>query len=450
MAIRTVPLRRFCLGSYLSRTRNYSMYQLLNRMPFYYGWVILFATGSGMVVRNASASLTLAVFIYPMSEDLDWSRTMIAGAASLGGLLATVASPVVGWALDRFGARIILTGSVLVLGLSTMSLAWATVPVAFYVAYSIGRVIFSSPMNIGSSVVVSRWFIRRRGRATGILFLSHSVGMVTFPLLAGLIIKYRGWEDAWIVLGALVWILALGPIAGLIRQTPESVGLLPDGDQPGGVEDGTTEAAAAPEEPSWTLKEAVRTPTLWLLALATGSLYLLQSGTNIHQGAYFLDQGLGVGVSAATLSMNAVFTGAGSLFWGWVVDRVPVRYSYAGVALMMAVALALFPMADTTIEALIVASIFGMAVGGILVVPVVAYANYFGRQSLSAIRGVTEPFVSLGQAIGAVFSGVIYDVTGSYKDAFIVLAILGFATIGMLLLTRAPRRTPVVTEVGNP
>ena len=418
------------------------MYQLLNRLPFFYGWNILFAAGSSMVVRNAAASLTLAVFIFPMSEDLGWSRTLIAGAASVGGLAATVASPVVGWALDRYGARVILTGSVLVMGLSTVSLAWATVPIAFYLAYGTGRVIFSSPMNIGSSVVVSRWFVRRRGRATGILFLSHSLGMITFPLIAGLVIKYRGWEDAWIVLGVLVWVLALGPVSMLVRQSPESVGLLPDGDLPTEQDDETLAESPAGEQ-NWTLKEAMRTPTLWLLALATGSLYLLQSGTNIHQGAYFLDQGLGVGVSAATLSMNAVFTGVGSLFWGWLVDKAPVRYTYAGVALMMAVALVLFPIADTIAEALTVAAIFGMAVGGILVVPVVAYANYFGRQSLSAIRGVTEPLVSLGQAIGAVFSGIVYDVTGSYKDAFLILGILGFATIGMLLATSAPKRMDV-------
>jgi sugar phosphate permease len=271
------------------------------------------------------------------------------------------------------------------------------------------------------------------------LFLSHSLGMITFPLIAGLVIKYRGWEDAWVVLGVLVWILALGPVSMLIRQSPESVGLLPDGDPPQ-QPDGGKEAEAAAEESNWTLREAVRTPTLWLLAMATGSLFLLQSGTNIHQGAYFLDQGLGLGVSAASLSLNAVFTGVGSIFWGWLVERVPVRFTYAGVALMMAVALVLFPIADTTAEALVVASIFGAAVGGILVVPVVAYANYFGRRSLSAIRGVTEPFVSLGQAIGALFSGIIYDVTGSYKDAFLILAILGFATIAMLLATRAPSR----------
>ena len=423
------------------------MYKLVNRLPFFYGWTVLFAAGSSMVVRNSAASLTLAVFIFPMSEDLGWSRSLIAGAASLGGLVATVASPVVGWALDRYGARVILTGSVLILGLSTVSLAWATVPIAFYLAYGLGRVIFSSPLNIGPSVVVSRWFVRRRGQATGFLFLSHSLGMITFPLIAGVVIKYRGWEDAWIVLGVLVWILALGPVSMLVRQTPEEVGLLPDGDLPKPQARGA-ETPVVTEEQNWTLREAARTPTLWLLAMATGSLFLLQSGTNIHQGAYFLDQGLGVGVSAATLSLNAVFTGVGSIFWGWLVDRVPVRFTYAGVALMMAVALILFTMADTTVEALIVASIFGAAVGGILVVPVVAYANYFGRRSLSAIRGVTEPFVSLGQAIGALFSGIVYDVTGSYKDAFLVLSILGFATIAMLLATRAPVRERPGIQIG--
>ena len=322
------------------------MFSLITRLPFFYGWAILFAAGSTMVVRNSAASLTLAVFLYPMSEDLGWSRTLIAGAASFGGLLATVASPATGWALDRFGARVILTLSILVMGIATVSLAWATVPITFYLAYGIVRILFASPMNIGPSVVVSRWFVRLRGRATGILFSSHSIGMITFPFLAGLIIKYRGWEDAWIVLGALVWAIALWPVSILIRQSPESVGLLPDGDEPN-KPGNVAESPPMPEEPKWTLREAAHTPTLWLLALSTGLLFLLQSGTNIHQGAYFLDQGLGVGISAASLSLNAVFTGIGSLFWGWVVGKAPVQYSYAGVATMMATALVLFPFANT-------------------------------------------------------------------------------------------------------
>ena len=422
--------------------------RLAHRLPFYYGWVILFAAGSSMFSRNAAASLTLAVFIYPISQELGWSRTLIAGAAGLGGLVSSVASPAAGWALDRYGARLLLTLSVLVLGLSTISLAWATVPLFFYLAYGTGRVIFSSSVQIGASVVVSRWFIKQRGRATGLLFVSHSIGMVLFPLTAGFVISTWGWQQAWILLGVLVWAGALAPVSLLIRQSPEALGLRPDGEplEPPDLIEEHAGSRARPEEPGWTLRQASRTPTLWLLALATGSLFLLQAGTNIHQGAYFIDQGLGVAISTVSISLNAVFTGVGSIAWGWLVERVPVRYTYAGVALLMTAALALFTIADTPVEALVAASMFGGAVGGILVVPVVAYADYFGRRSLGAIRGVTEPFVSLGQAIGAVFSGLIFDFTGSYHYAFAILAGLGFATMFLLLLAKPPLPTPAQTQ----
>ena len=419
--------------------------RLASRTPFFYGWVVLYAAGSSMFARNAAASLTLAVFIYPIAEDLNWSRALIAGAASVGGLVASLVSPWVGWACDKYGVRLVLTLSMLALGLSTVSLAWATIPIVFYLAYGMGRVLFSTSIQIGSSVAVSRWFIRQRGRATGILFLSHSVGMVLFPLIAGFFIGSQGWQVAWFALGVLVWVAALGPVALLVRQNPEDLGLRPDGDQLPHQPDGPAEEATA-EEPSWTLRQAMRTPTLWLLAVSTGFLFLLQSGTNVHQAAYFIDQGLGVGISALTISFNAVFTGVGSLGWGWLVERVPVRYAYAGVALLMAVALALFPSANTIWEALLVASMFGASVGGILVVPAVAYADYFGRHSLGAIRGATEPCVSLGQAIGAVFSGLIFDLTRSYHLSFVVLAILGFATIFILLLTKPPQRVNPETE----
>ena len=411
--------------------------RLAHKMPFYYGWVILFAAGDAMFVRNAAASLTLAVFIFPISDDLGWSRTLIAGAASLGGLVAALTSPVVGWASDKYGVRLILAISVLVMGISTFSLAWATVPIAFYLAFGMGRVLFSSSFQIGPSVVVSRWFVRRRGRATGMLFLAHSMGMVLFPLIAGMVIHYWGWQAAWMVLGAIVWVAALGPVSLLIRQSPEAMGLAADLPQ-GRPEDESGPAQAPPEEPDWTLRDARRTPTLWLLALATGILFLMQAGTNTHQGAYFIDQELGVAISALSISFNAAFTGIGSLIWGWLVERVSVRYCYAAVAVVMVVALFLFPSVNTVWQALLVASLFGVSVGGILVVPAVAYANYFGRRSIGVIRGVTEPFVSLGQAIGAVFSGLVFDITGSYHFAFITLAVFGIAAIGLILLTKPP------------
>ena len=411
--------------------------RLARRTPFFYGWVIVYAASASQFASNAAASLTMSVFIYPISQDLGWNRTLIAGAASVGGLVASVASPLVGWLIDRYGVRLVLTTSVLVLGLSIMSLSWATLPLTFYLAYATGRAIFSSPIKIGSSVAVSRWFIEKRGRATGLLFLSHSAGMTTFPLVAGIVVALRGWQDAWMFLGVIVWVVALVP-SFLIVQSPEDAGLRPDG--VGAASAARTTSSGSARDPIWTLSQAARTPALWLLALAGGFVFMIQAGTNVHIGAYFRDQDISTAFAAIALSVNAMSTGFGSLVWGMLLDRAPVRYVFAAVALLMTAGAALFVTADTVVEALAFSCLFGASIGGILVVPPVAFANYFGRASLGAIRGVTEPFASLGQAFGVVFSGFIFDTTGSYHAAFLTFASFGAATVVILLMAKPPRQ----------
>ena len=422
--------------------------RLAPRTPFFYGWVILFSASSTQVVRNATASLTIAVFIFPLSEELGWSRTLIAGAASFGGLAATGVSPGVGWLVDRYGARVVLAVSILILGLSTISLAWATVPVAFYLAYGVGRVIFSSPVQIGSSVVVSRWFVRMRGRASGILFGSHSVGLILFPLIASIIIGTSGWRDAWIVLGILVWAIALLPTALLIVQQPEDVGLRPDGDAPASADDSigaeTGGAGATPPPVSgdvaWTPREAMRTPTLWMFAATAGMVFLVQAGVNTHLAAYLRDQGLTAAFAGFGISLNAAFMGMGSIFWGWATERFPPRYVMAVVASLVGGSSALFIIASSTQEILAYAVMFGFGVGGLLSVPPVVYADYYGRRSLGVIRGVTEPFTTIGQAIGSLLAGIIFDLTGSYQPAFMAFAIMGGLATVLVLFARPPRK----------
>ena len=414
------------------------MRHLASKPTFFYGWYIVAAAGTSMLVRNSVGSLTLAVLVYPISLDLGWSRTLIGGAASLGGILSIAASPPVGWAVDKYGARLVLTLGVIFLGLSTISLTWATVPTAFYITYAIGRVIFTGPIPIAASVVVARWFVRKRGRATGMLSFCHTGGMILFPAVAALVIHLHNWQGAWFVLGILVIVIALAPVALLIIQLPEDVGLYPDGANP--PRDTTTSSTDTSfNDPIWSLKEAISTPSLWILALATGSVYFIQSGTNLHQGAYFIDQGLSKGISNLAIIFSALGAAIGSLAWGWASEKLPIRYVFGGVGLLMGVSIALFTFVDTEIEAFIYASLFGAAVGGIIVVPPVAYADYFGRQSLGAIRGITEPFLALGQAIGSVLSGVIFDITGTYKGAFVTYAILGIAVTFLLLFAKPPK-----------
>ena len=429
--------------------------RLANRTPFYYGWVILGAAGSAMFVRNAAASLTIAVFVYPLSEELGWSRTLISGAAAAGGLAATFMSPMVGRLIDRYGARTVLTVSILLLCASTMLLRWsditltvmgATIPWVFYIGYATGRVIFSSPVQIGAAVVVSRWFIRLRGRTNGILNMSHSVGMVLFPLIASIIIVQSGWRDAWFVLSVLVFVAALQPVAILISERPEDLGLRPDGgleDESAGDEDRTAQSDVA-EEPEWTAEEAKRTATLWLIALATGLLFLMQAGTNTHSAAFFQDQGLGAVIAGFGISFNAIFLGVGSVVWGVVVEKVPVRFVMAAVALVMAAASFLFTTTNTAVEALAYSAIFGFGLGGMLTVPPVAYADYYGRRSLGTIRGITEPFTTFGQAVGVMIPGIVFDYISSesYMPFFFAAGSVGILTAIISLFATQPHHSP--------
>ena len=171
-------------------------------------------SGSTMFVRNAAATLTIAVFVCPMSEDLGWSRTLIVGASSLAGILSVFISPLSGYLIQKYGSKKTLFFSVSLLGISTLLISRTFNPITFYILFGIGRIIFSSPIQIGASTIVAKWFINNRGKATGILGLSHSLGMGLFPLFAQLIIDLDGnnpdsWRMSWIFIGLMVWFISL-------------------------------------------------------------------------------------------------------------------------------------------------------------------------------------------------------------------------------------------------
>lgn len=420
---------------------------MARRTPFFYGWAIVYAAGSSMFVRNAAASLTLAVFIYPMSQDLGWSRALIAGSISAAGIAAMFVSPITGWLLDRYGPRVLLGMSVLILGLTSIGLAWVSIPIVFYLLFGIGRIIFSSPVQIGAATVVAQWFVKRRGRATAVLFMVHSAGMGLIPLYAQFLMNRFGgdWRPAWIGIGILVWTIALLPVWTMLFRRPEEIGMVPDGRTP--------EEAARVKAPSkkttsdadaWTLKEAMRTPAFWMLAVVGGLMFFVHAGVNTHQAAFLRDRGINATAAAGALTALAAGTAAGSMIWGILTERLPTRLVYSVVAAWIGVVALGFLMVDSVAMAYVAAFIFGVGLGGLLVVPPVIFADYYGRKALGSIRGTTEPFVSFAQALGAAGAGLVWDITGSYDGVFPAFTVVAAVAALLLLLARPPtRKAPV-------
>ncbi len=422
---------------------------LVRRTPFFYGWAVVLAAGSTMFVRNAAATLTIAVFVFPMSEDLGWSRTLIVGAAAAAGFVSMFISPLAGWILQRFGARVLMTTSVILLGAVILSLRWTTSPISFYLLFGTGRLMFQAPLQIGGSTAVAQWFVRLRGRSSSMLGVSHSLGMGLFPLFAQLFMNANNgdWRMAWFWMGISVWVIALPLTLLVLVNKPEDVGLTPDGDRalPRDAESSgrpTTKTAAEQEE-QWTLREAMRTPAMWTLATVGGLVFFIHTGVNIHQAAFLRDNGISASIAASALTVMAGGTAIGSIMWGNLLDRLPVKIVYAATAGWLGGMALLFLLVNSPATAFIVAALFGIGLGGLLVVPPVAVAHYFGRSSLGAIRGATEPFVSGGQAIGAIGAGLIFDYTGSYSGTFPTFTAAAVIAIILLVFTRRPKKKTV-------
>src|SRR6185312_15006078 len=157
---------------------------LIPRLPFFYGWIILGCACCAGLSRQGGAVATLSVFVAPMTREFGWSRTALSGAVSLGGVLAAIASPVLGRMLDRDGARKVLCLAILTTGLANLGLAFTGALPLFYLLFCIARMNFAGPFDLGIYGAVNNWFVSRRAFATGIATLAQMAGLVALPLIA--------------------------------------------------------------------------------------------------------------------------------------------------------------------------------------------------------------------------------------------------------------------------
>ncbi len=439
--------------------------RLRDTFPFYYGWIVVGASSTVVFARMAPAITTLTVLIFPMSQQLGWSRTLIAGSVSAGAIASLVLSPVVGWAIDRYGARPVLVVSVAGLGLAMVSLAWATVPFTFYLAFAAGRVVFHTSAPIGASTVAARWFIRKRGRAIGIIFLFGAIGGIVFTMVASLVVESHGLKATWIAIGLVVLVFSVAPSLLLVAERPEDIGLLPDGVEPDlampstedqrAVRPGFSGEQAAvitqvrrDDDDSWTLREAVGTRTFWVLVSMGFTSFFVHTSIGVHMGAYFRDIGLGAISAALAVSLSWTVSAVFSVTWGWVTDRIEVRYAYSGMFLVQAGSTLYLILASGTLGVFLAAGFFGIVSAGFNVVPSVMYANYFGRSSLGRIRGLGEAGVLLGQGTGPVIVGILFEIQGSYSMIFWVFVALSLTCSLVVLKAKAPVKRAATVAAG--
>ena len=406
---------------------------IANKSPIYYGWIILLISTSMSAVRPVMAVATLSVFITPMSDELNWSRTAFSGAVSIGGFVGAFASPIIGKGIDRYGTSLVMAFSSLIVAGSAIAISQIESIVYFYVFYICGRAMFAGPLMLAPAVAVSNWFVTKRAITLAILQVSQGLGLAIIPFIAKSIIVSQDWPSAWIFLGIMVLIIGVIPPGALMVRKPEDVGLMPDNITNSSKSDDSAET-------SYTLKEALRTHTMWFLMIFAGFGFMVQAGISLHQAPYYHDQGIPYSQAASIVSIFALSSATGGFLFPLFTTRFSARIMATLSSLFMTIGVIIMIQADTFYLGVISALVFGNGLGGMSTLINVLWADYYGRESLGVIRGVSLPVQTGGQAIGPIASGVLYDLTGDYFISLIYfLVVISLATV-FVFVSKPPKK----------
>ena len=397
------------------------------------------ATGA---VSMGMGSLNFGLFIKPMGDELGIGRAAFGWAQTARQGASSATSPLVGWLLDRYGSRVMLpvaalAGGAAMIGIAYMTSAWHLV-VLFIV---MGLVGMSGPGALVTTVPVLKWFVRNRGKAVAYVGLGIPVGALLFIPLTQVLINEIGWRGAWIVL-AVIGVCVIVPLAAIfVRRQPEDIGLEPDGGPPvqtGSDTDSTPRSALL--EVSWTVREAVRTTTLWRLVIVFSMVQLATGTVSLHRIAAFMDRGMDPTLISFATAFDAVCAGASTFMFGMLVRYVPGRF-LGGLGFAMLATASVLTIYATNLPVMFVSmSIFGIGIGGMMFLNNFIWADYFGRQNVGGIRGLANPINLVIGGIGAPAAGYVRDLTGSYDPAWWVGVGLMSAAAVLILLTRAPEK----------
>ncbi len=414
-------------------------FSIVKKVPFFYGWIILPIAALALFMSGPGQTYTISVFIDPMIAELGWSRTMVSGLYTAGSLTAGAAMVLVGRLLDRYGARVLFTTVTIVFGLAALWMSQVYKPVELYLGLAAVRTLGQGSLMLISTTIISIWFVEKRGKAVAAGMLGMAASQAIFPPITHWLIGNLGWRNAWATLGFALWSVLLLPILLLVRRTPESIGQQPDGIKESPINPDKIQYATAVQEASFSLHQAMRTRTFWLLLVTGTALPLLTTATFFHHVSLMGSKGINPGVAASVYIAIGPMNMVGNLTAGFMVDKVTNRYLLAAGQLMLAASLVWLLTINSPWQALVYGGIIGFTIGFSSNINTVIWANYFGRRSLGSIRGVSTTSTVISSALGPLPFGLLFDQTGTYSQAILFsLAIPLICTI-TALLARPPR-----------
>jgi len=370
-------------------------------------------------------SYSRGVFLPALSETLaEGSRLKISLGFSCSAIIGALVSPALGQFLDHHSPRQVILVGIFMVALAYVLLGSTQTLWQFYVIVGIGFGVGMSCMGgMAWHRCVIFWFDHWRCRAIAIAVMGASLAGIMMPPLVTALVDSYGWRAGYYTFAATTAVLLLPVVYFFMRDRPADIGEVRDGHQY--VNAHAEEMVEVKEDHTlWTWQALLRSAAFWSIGLIFGSMVCVFTAVMLHLFGHLLDLGLSTDRAALVLSTTALFAALGKPLVGYLSDFLGARFTVWLALLSQAVALLLFTRADDFAGCLTAASLYGFGYSGMSPLRTFTLSTSIGSHSFALATGVLRwvelPFVLAASPL----AGFIYDATGSYNDAFSILAAL--------------------------
>jgi MFS family permease len=416
----------------------------------FYGWRMVAASCALRVLGAGLHSFGFTVFFLPLSQDLNLNRTSTSLAFSLARAEGAIEGPIVGHLLDRYGPKPIMLAAVLLMGVGYLLLSQVNSYATFLIVYlGVISLAHAGGFMHAPMVLINTWFIRYRARAITISSAAFGLGGVLVAPILSVIVQAWGWRSGATIGGILFLVIGL-PLSLTIRRSPESMDLLPDGDEPVGAKAGKDGPGyAIKSDGDVTVAEALRSFAFWGSVLAAGIRNGSYHAISVHFIPLMVWKGLSQSEAALLLSVYAFLGMASTLILGWFADKANKPLLTAFVLFAAAAAMFL-PIVGSSLWSLSLFTIFFAAVETTFPLGWAVVGDLFGRKHYAKIRGYMTLFYTWGGVLGPVIAGAIFDRWATYEP--LLWSLIGvFVVAGLFFASlngswqRATSRTAAVS-----
>ncbi|MEQ9316738.1 MAG: MFS transporter [Henriciella sp.] len=397
------------------------------RGTIFYGWYVV---GTVFVIHTVSCGLifyNLSIFLKAFVAEGGFSVSATSNATALFFISSGIAGLGVGWLLDRYDPRWVVTfgaflSAAVLASAGHVGELWQLY--GFYVLFGIGN---AAVAVIPGMTIVARWFTRQRSKAIAYASTGLSLGGIVFtPLSATLVERYGLGEAAYWL--ALILVIGVVPIALImLRHSPEAIGLSPDGDPPRLAADGSR---MPPDGVSF--EDALRSRFFILCTTAFVFSMMAQVGALAHQFRLVATRTGDDHIAALAVSVMAASSIAGRLVGGSLLTRVASKTYLFGIYVLQGLAFALFAFAEGTVALFVVSALFGTTVGNMQMMQPLIMAEAFGLKAYARILSVSQMITTCANAAGPALLGFLYVTAGGYQTAYLAItlsSIFGFASL---------------------